>query len=114
MPHKTSKTKMRLRVGDSVLVISGSEKGKTGQILAVHPKDNKVTVEGVRVVKKHVKPNKSYPKGAIIEKTMPIWAHKVGIVHPTNNKRTSRIGYGQNAKGEKVRIYRSAGGKEIK
>lgn len=105
--------KIKLKVGDEVIVRSGTQKGKTGKVIALHPALNKVTVEGINVFKKHLKPNKQYPKGAIIEKTLPVWVHKVGIVHPTDKKRTSRIGYSVTKNGEKTRVYR-ANHKEIK
>lgn len=106
--------KIRLQVGDDVMVRTGAQKGKTGRIVAVHPELNKVTVEGIQVVKKHIKPNREHPKGAIIDKTMPIWVSKVGIVHPTDATRTSRIGYKVSKDGTKSRVYRAAENKEIK
>ena len=106
--------KIKLHVGDNVVVRIGKDKGKTGKVTAVYPKLNKVTVEGVNVFKKHVKPNKQYPKGAMIEKTLPIWVSKVGIVHPTDKKKTSRIGYELKKDGSKIRVYRQSGNKEIK
>lgn len=105
--------KIKLRVGDTVMVRSGSQKGRTGKVSAVHPRLNKVTVDGINVVKRHTKPNKQYPKGAIIEKIKPIAVGKVGIIHPTDKKRTSRIGYVLKKDGKKARVYRQAANKEI-
>lgn len=105
---------IKLRVGDTVVVRTGKDKGKSGKITAVHPKLNKVTVDGINVVKKHVKPNREYPKGAMVEKTLPIWVSKVGIVHPTDKKKASRIGFEVKKDGKKVRVYRQASNKEIK
>jgi large subunit ribosomal protein L24 len=105
--------KMKLRVGDVVMVRSGAQKGKTGTITAVHPELGKVTVEGVNVVKKHLKPNREYPKGALLDKTMPIWASKIAILHPTDKTKTSRISYQTTKDGAKIRVYRATG-KEIK
>lgn len=104
--------KIRLKKGDSVVVRAGKYKGKTGTVLATHPRDNTVTVEGINIVKKHVKPNREYPQGGIIDITKPIAVSKVGILDPTTKKAT-RIGYNVNAKGEKVRVLRPSG-KEIK
>ncbi len=59
--------KIRLKKGDLVMVRAGKYKGKTGKITAVHPKENKVTVDGINIVKKHVKPNQQHPQGAILE-----------------------------------------------
>ena len=57
--------KIRLKKGDLVMVRSGKDKGKTGKVLATHPQENKVTVEGINVVKRHVKPNRTHPQGGI-------------------------------------------------
>lgn len=108
----TKPYKIRLKKGDLVVVRSGKYKGKTGKITATHPRENKVTVEGVNVVKKHVKPNQQYPQGDIVEITKPIWVSKVSIVE-TITKKPSRIGYKIDADGTKTRIYKSSG-KEIK
>jgi large subunit ribosomal protein L24 len=105
-------SKIRLKKGDTVTVRSGSHKGKTGKIVSVHPRANAVTVEGVNIVKKHIKPNKKYPQGGIIELTKPINVSKVGIVDP-NAKKVSRIGYTTTKEGVKVRTFK-ASGKEIK
>ncbi len=107
--------KIRLKKGDTVVVTVGKDKGKTGTIVAVHPRENKVTVEGVNIVKKHQKPNRAYPQGGIIELTKPIWVSKVAIVDPST-KKPSRIGYQLDEKAGKViktRVYKSSG-KEIK
>ncbi|MBL8122195.1 50S ribosomal protein L24 [Candidatus Saccharibacteria bacterium] len=103
---------MRLKKGDLVQVLSGKYKGKQGKVVATHPADNKVTVEGVNIVKKHQKPNKAHPQGGILEITKPIWVSKVAIVDPTANK-PSRIGYKLNNDGSKTRVFKSSG-KEIK
>ncbi|HSX05167.1 MAG TPA: 50S ribosomal protein L24, partial [Candidatus Saccharimonadales bacterium] len=71
--------KIKLKKGDTVQVLSGKYKGKTGKVLATHPADNKVTVEGINIVKKAVKPNKTYPQGGIIDITKPIWVSKVAV-----------------------------------
>lgn len=104
--------KIRLKKGDTVQVLAGKYKGKTGPILAVHPRENKVTVEGINIVKKHVKPNNTYPQGGIIDITKPIWVSKVAVVDPTSKKPT-RIGYQLDKEGKKTRVYK-ASGKEIK
>lgn len=112
-PVKSQKIyKIRLKKGDIVVVRSGKYKGQTGKITATHPKENKVTVENINVVKKHVKPNQQNPQGAIVEITKPIWVSKVSVIDPTSKKPT-RIGYKVNADGAKTRIYKSSG-KEMK
>ncbi len=112
---KQTAYKIRLKKGDTVMVRLGKDKGKTGTILAVHPRDNKVTVEGVNIIKKHVKPNKSYPQGGIIEMTKPIWVSKVGIVDMQDSaaKKPVRIGYKIAEDGTKTRLFKGSG-KEIK
>lgn len=104
--------KIKLKKGDTVQVLSGKYKGKTGKVVATHPAENKVTVEGINIVKKHVKPNRAYPQGGIIEMTKPIWVSKVAIVDPSTSK-PSRIGYKLDDKGAKTRIFKQSG-KEIK
>ena len=104
--------KIRLKKGDTVVVRAGKYKGKTGKVLATHPADNKVTVEGINIVKKHQKPNKAYPQGGIIELTKPIDVSKVGFQDPTSKKAT-RVGFKLNADGTKTRVAKSSG-KEIK
>lgn len=104
--------KIRLKKGDTVIVRTGKYKGQTGKITAVHPNENKVTVEGINIVKKHVKPSQSHPQGAIVEVTKPIWVSKVAVVEPTT-KQASRIGYKLNDDGTKTRVYKRTG-KEIK
>jgi large subunit ribosomal protein L24 len=104
--------KIRLKKGDLVVVRSGKYKGKTGKVVATHPSENKVTVDGINVIKKHQKPNRTHPQGGIIEVTKPIWVSKVAIVEPTS-KKPSRIGYKLAADGSKTRLFKSTG-KEIK
>lgn len=110
----TSKTiyKIRLKKGDTVMVRAGKYKGQTGKITAVHPSLNKVTVEGINIVKKHQKPNQAHPQGGILEITKPIDVSKVGIVEPTS-KKPSRIGYKIDKDGNKTRVFKKTG-KEIK
>lgn len=104
--------KMKLKKGDTVVVRAGKYKGQTGKITATHPAENKVTVEGINIVKKHQKPNKAYPQGAIIDLTKPIWASKVAVIDPTTKKAT-RIGIKVEKDGSKTRVYKKSG-KEIK
>lgn len=96
---------MKLKLKDKVIVISGRQKGKKGQIVAILPQKNQVVVEGINVVKKHQKPNAKHPKGGIIELTKPIDSSKVKVIDPVSGK-PARIGYKINTKGEKERIYK--------
>lgn len=104
--------KIRLKKGDLVEVTTGKYKGKQGKITAVHPRENKVTVEGINIVKKHQKPDRTHPQGGIIEITKPMWVSKVAIVDPSA-KKPSRIGYKLDKDGNKTRVFK-ASGKEIK
>ncbi|HET7528824.1 MAG TPA: 50S ribosomal protein L24 [Candidatus Saccharimonadales bacterium] len=103
---------MRIKKGDTVMVRSGKYKGKTGKVLSVHPKENKVTIEGINVVKRHRKPTQTQPQGGIIEMTKPIWVSKVGLLD-SSAKKPSRVGYKLDAKGSKIRVMKTSG-KEVK
>ena len=107
--------KIRLRKGDTVIVRAGKYKGQTGKITATHPSENKVTVEGINIVKKAMKPTRTRPQGGIVEITKPIWVSKVGIVDTSDKttKKPTRIGYKLDDKGNKTRVFKSSG-KEIK
>lgn len=103
--------KIRLKKNDVVVVRNGKYKGQSGKIIATHPRLNAVTVEGINIVKKHVKPNRQYPQGGIIEITKPIAVSKVGIMDLVS-KKPVRIKYSVNKEGKKIRLYASSG-KEI-
>lgn len=107
-PLKTHKYTIKLKKGDTVIVLMGKDKGKTGKVVATHPFENKVTVEGVNIVKKHQKPNRTHPQGGIVEITKPIWVSKVAIVEPTS-KKASRIGMQVAKDGSKTRVYKKTG-----
>jgi large subunit ribosomal protein L24 len=104
--------KIRIKKGDMVMIRSGKYKGRTGKVLATHPRLNKVTVEGINIVKRHRKPTQQQPQGGIIELTKPIWVSKVGLLDSTA-KKPSRVGYKTDTKGSKIRVLKSSG-KEIK
>ena len=104
--------KIRLKKGDTVVVLAGKYKGKTGKITATHPRENKVTVEGINIVKKAMKPTQARPQGGIVEITKPMWVSKVAIQEPTS-KKPSRIGFELAKDGTKKRIFKKTG-KEIK
>ncbi|MBP9852390.1 50S ribosomal protein L24 [Candidatus Saccharibacteria bacterium] len=103
---------MRLKKGDLVQVLAGKYKGKQGKIVATHPNENKVTVEGINIVKKHQKPDRAHPQGGIIEITKPIWVSKVAVVDPST-KKPARVAYKLNKDGSKMRVF-AGSGKEIK
>ncbi len=98
---------MNFKVGDEVVVIAGSDKGKTGKIVKVLRSENKVVVEGVHVVKKHQKPT-GQETGGILDVERPIAASNVMIVDPKTKKRT-RVGHTTDEKtGKKIRIAKKS------
>ena len=97
---------MKIKKGDNVIVLSGNDKGKKGEVLQVMNKENKVIVKGVNLRKKHVKPKKQGEQGGIISTECPINASKVNIVDPKTGK-TTRIGY-EMKDGKKVRIAKKS------
>ncbi|MEH7343957.1 50S ribosomal protein L24 [Bacillus sp. JJ1532] len=98
---------MHVKKGDKVLVISGKDKGKTGVILAAFPKQDRVLVEGVNIVKKHSKPSQVNPQGGIISQEAPIHVSNVMPVDPKSGNPT-RVGY-KTVDGKKVRVATKSG-----
>ncbi|MDX2128261.1 MAG: 50S ribosomal protein L24 [Chloroherpetonaceae bacterium] len=73
----TIRPKVHVKKNDNVQVIAGNDKGKTGKVLRVIPEENRVIIEGVNVRKKHQRPTRTQPQGAIVEREMPIHASNV-------------------------------------
>jgi large subunit ribosomal protein L24 len=96
---------MKLQKNDKIIVISGRDKGKKGEIVAVLPKRSQVIVEGINVVKRHTKPSQANPKGGIIEKTKPIDSSKVMVLDPSSGK-PARVGYTIGKGNKKERIFK--------
>lgn len=94
----------RLKKGDKVRVISGSEKGKEGVILKVFPKENKAQVEGVNVYKKHQKQNHKNQEGKIVDVTLPMDMSKLAIIDNKSKGKVSKIKFGFDKNNKKVRI----------
>jgi len=84
--------KLKLKKGDMVVVMSGKDKGKTGQIEKVLPKTNQILIPGVNIVKKHTKPTKRNPHGGIVQINKPIPVSNVMLICPVCNKAT-RVGF---------------------
>jgi len=102
----------KIRKGDQVIVLTGRDKGKRGAVSSRVDADH-LLVEGVNVVKKHVKPNPlKGTTGGIVDKTMPIHQSNVAIFNPATGK-ADRVGVKLQADGKKVRVFRSSG-EEIK
>ena len=98
---------MKLKKGDNVIVLSGNDKGKTGEVLEVIPKTQKIVVKGVNIRKKHVKPRKAGEEGGIIPSEFPIHSSKVALLCPKCGKAT-KIGY-KIEDNKKVRICKKCG-----
>ncbi len=99
---------MQIRKNDSVMVISGKERGKTGKVLRVNPRDDAVIIERVNVVKRHTKPRGPQQSGGIIEKEASIRASNIMIMCDKCNAPV-RIGRRVLADGNKVRVCRRCG-----
>ena len=98
---------MKIKKGDKVIVIAGKDKGVIGDVLAVYPDTNKVAVEGVHILKKHIKPTQANPEGGIASQEAPIDASNV-MIYDTKAKKGGRVGYAIQ-KDEKVRINKKTG-----
>jgi large subunit ribosomal protein L24 len=99
---------VQIRKNDSVMVISGKERGKTGKVLRVNPKEDAVIIERINVVKRHTKPRGPQQSGGIVEKEASIPASNIMIMCDKCNAPV-RIGRKVLADGEKVRVCRRCG-----
>ena len=100
--------KMSIKKNDTVIVLSGKDKGKQGKVLEVMPKDRKVIVEGVNMVSRHTKPRRQGEQGGIIQKEAALYACKVQKVCPKCNKPT-RPAHKLLADGKKVCVCKKCG-----
>ncbi|BBH24008.1 50S ribosomal protein L24 [Paenibacillus baekrokdamisoli] len=100
--------KMHVKKDDSVMVITGKDKGKKGRVIAAYPRQNRVLIEGVNMVKKHARPSQANPQGGIIEQEAAIHVSNVMHIDPKSGKVT-RIGYKVLDNGKKVRIAKKSG-----
>lgn len=99
---------MKLHVGDTVQVIAGSDKGKTGEIIQILRKEDRVIVEGVNMVTKHIKPSQTDPEGGIVTREAPIHVSNVAY-YDSKAKQTVKIGYAFDEEGKKYRINKKTG-----
>jgi large subunit ribosomal protein L24 len=98
---------MKLKKGDTVIVIAGKDKGKQGEIISVQPKENKVIVAGVNTAKRHLASRGTAANtGGIVDKDMPINASNVMLVH---KGKPTRVGYKVKSDGTKVRVAKRTG-----
>ena len=105
-------SKMHIKKGDTVYVLSGEDRGKQGRVLSVDATKNRGIGEGVNIVSKSTKPTAKYPQGGIVKMEAPINISNLSLIDPKSGKPT-RIGIRVNDKGEKVR-YAKKSGEEIK
>src|ERR1700761_8621204 len=99
--------KLKIKKKDRVIVIAGKDKGKTGEVTAVLPKENRVVVSGVNMIARHTKPSQGNPQGGIVRREASIHVSNVAHVDPKDNKPT-RVGF-KMVKDQKVRVARRSG-----
>ncbi len=100
--------KLKIKKGDQVIVTTGKDRDKKGQVLAVFPKKNRVLIEGVNMIKRHTKPSMAMPDGGIVEREALIHVSNVAIVDPKTGTPT-RVGYKFLEDGTKVRYAKKSG-----
>ena len=98
----------KIKKGDSVVVRSGKDKGRSGTVLQVMPKDGKVLVQGVNVAARHRKPSQANPQGGIDRREAPMAISKVGLADPKTGKPT-RVRFETSKDGKKVRVAVKSG-----
>ncbi|MBK7257091.1 MAG: 50S ribosomal protein L24 [Ignavibacteriae bacterium] len=82
---------MKIRKNDSVMVIAGNARGKTGKVLKVYPERERIIVEGVNIMKRHTRPSQKNPQGGIVQREAPIHVSNVMLLDPKQNQPT-RVG----------------------
>ena len=97
--------KLKIKKGDKVVVLSGDDKGKTGEVVKAMPKEGKVVVQGINLVKRHTKPSQT-SAGGIITKEAPIHVSNVALVN--SEGKATKVGY-KEENGRKVRFARKSG-----
>jgi large subunit ribosomal protein L24 len=100
--------KLHVKKDDTVFVITGKDKGKKGRVIAAYPRENRVLVEGVNLVKKHAKPSQKNPQGGILTQEASIHVSNVMLVDPKSGQPT-RVGYKVLDNGKKVRVAKKSG-----
>lgn len=99
---------MRIKKGDTVVVVAGKDKGKKGKVIQAMPAESRVIVENVNMVTKHKKPNQKVQQGGIVHQEAPINVSNVMILDP-KEKVATRIGYKVLENGKKVRVAKKSG-----
>ena len=98
----------RIRKGDRVVVITGADRGKRGEVLRVMPKENRAVVQGVKIAKRHTKASGMGQPGGIVEKEASIHLSNIALIDPKTDKAT-RIGFRVLDNGDKTRVARATG-----
>jgi len=99
---------MHIKKGDTVVVISGKDKGKKGKVLSCYPKKDRVLVEGANMLTKHVKPSAKMQQGGLVHQEGPIHVSNV-MLWSDKDKQGVRVGYKTLENGDKVRVSRKSG-----
>jgi len=105
-------SKLHIKKGDTVIVLAGSAKGKSGKVLKVLVSESRAIVEGLNMVSKSTKPSAKNPQGGIIKQEAPIHISNLNVIDPASGKPT-RIGHRKNEEGKTIR-YAKKSGEEIK
>jgi large subunit ribosomal protein L24 len=98
----------KIKKGDTVIVLAGRDKGRQGRVMDVMPREKRVVVEGVNMVKRHTKPSMGAPQGGVIAKEAPIHVSNVAMRDPKTGKAT-RVGFKTLDDGRKVRVAKASG-----
>ena len=98
----------RIRKGDTVIVITGTNKGRRGEVMSVSPSENRALVRGVNIVQRHTKPTGMGQPGGIVRKEAPIHLSNLMLVDPTSEKPT-KVGFRVLEDGKKVRVAKATG-----
>ena len=102
--------KLHIKVGDTVRILAGESRGQEGKVVAIDRKNDRAVVEGINMIKKHVKPNAANPQGGVVEKEAGLHISNLMLVH---NGQSTRVGRQKNNDGKLVRIAKKTG-EEIK
>ena len=105
--------KLHIKKNDTVYVLAGDDKGKTGRVLSIDTKKGRAIVEGINIVSRSTKPSAQHPQGGIVKKEAPIHMSNLNVVDPKSKDKPTRVGYKRDEKGNKVR-YSKKSGEEIK
>ncbi|MDR1032850.1 MAG: 50S ribosomal protein L24 [Candidatus Nomurabacteria bacterium] len=104
----------RIKTGDTVKIISGDDKGKTGKVLKVLAQQDAALVDSIGARERHVKPSRLNPKGGKKHIHVPVALSKLALVIDEKTGKTSRIGYAKNSEGKTIRLARKLNNREVK